>query len=222
LPILPRPTSHPHIAFEIKRFVLGPLETNGYLVWEPVSREALVIDPGDDPSPLLAWLAKQDLRLVAIFNTHGHADHIGGNGALKQAFGAPLVIHAADAAMLNSPPRNLSAALGGSVTSPGPDRLVGEGDILQIGHTTFRVLETPGHTPGSICLLGPGALFSGDTLFAGSVGRTDLPGGNGEQLQQSLAKLMATLEDDTRIFPGHGPETLAGIERQNNPFLRRD
>lgn len=203
----------------IRRFVLGELETNCYLVWEPVSRRAVVIDPGGDISGILAELERRRLELTSIVNTHGHADHILGNAALSGATGAPVAVGAGDAGMLVDPAANLSAWVGAPFASPAPGRLLRQGDEISLGGAILAVRETPGHTPGGIVLVGEGVVFSGDTLFAEGIGRSDLPGGDGGVLLDSIRRQLLSLPDETLVYPGHGPETTIGGERLGNPCL---
>jgi hydroxyacylglutathione hydrolase len=206
---------------EIKRYVLGELATNCYLVICRDSKEAVVIDPGGDPAPVLDDLQREGLKLCYIINTHGHMDHIEGNQSLQAAAGAPILIHRDDAAMLTSPAQNLSLFVGNEFVSPPPGRLLADGDVISWGEESLQVLHTPGHTPGSISLAGGGVVFSGDTLFAGSVGRTDFPGGSMTRLLVGIREKLVGMPPETRVLPGHGPETTIGVEKNNNPFLRR-
>lgn len=204
---------------KLHRFILGDLAVNSYLFWEEESKEAICIDPGGPLTEILSQLNEERLKLVNIILTHGHADHILGVAELKAKTGAPVSIHAGDAAMLANPVINLSHLFGWNIVIK-PDRLLAEGDTICVGTSLVSVLHTPGHTPGGICLLTQGIAFTGDTLFAGSIGRTDLPGGDQETLLYSVSKLLS-LADDTRVFPGHGPESTIGRERDTNPFLRQ-
>jgi glyoxylase-like metal-dependent hydrolase (beta-lactamase superfamily II) len=167
-----------------------------------------VIDPGGDADRILITLAKDKLRCVYIINTHGHFDHSADNKRLKEVTGAQLLIHQADAPMIlhqsNSPP---------------PDRYLGEGDIITFGDISLKVLHTPGHSPGSISLVTDKIVFVGDTLFAGSIGRTDFPGGDDEGLLRNVRKKIFTLSDDVVVYPGHGPKTTVARERNTNPFF---
>ena len=205
---------------EIKRYVIGNLAANCYLLVGRGGRDALVIDPGGDPAPVLEDIKGKGLNLHYIVNTHGHGDHIEGNGALQAATGADILIHREDAPMLSSAVKNLSIFTGARCTSPVAGRLLEDGDIISWGGESLEVLHTPGHTAGSISLLGDGVLFSGDTLFAGSVGRTDFPGGSMEILLANIKEKLLTLDPETRVLPGHGPETDIGTEKKNNPFLQ--
>jgi hydroxyacylglutathione hydrolase len=204
---------------QVKRFVLGRLATNCYLVRCQSSKEAIVIDPGGDVEPILNYIKQEGLNLRYIVNTHGHADHIQGNGELKAATGAKIIIHQEDAGMLDLPGKNLSRYTGEEFTSPQADCLVAEGDTITWGKESLQVLHTPGHTPGGISLVGDGIVFTGDTLFAGSVGRTDLPGGSMAKLLFSIKEKLLILPPDTKVLPGHGPETTIGSEKEHNPFL---
>ena len=206
----------------LQTLVLGPLECNCYLVGCEATRAAMIVDPADEPELILAALDDHRLKPVVIVNTHGHGDHIGANAALKQRYpDVPLIIHADDAAMLPSPQRNLSVFFGASIRSPQADRLVRAGDEVAVGEERFQVLHVPGHTAGGIGLYqaAAGVLFSGDTLFAQGMGRTDFPGGNEALLLAGIREQILSLPDGTRVYPGHGPETTVGSEKANNPFF---
>ncbi len=203
----------------VRSYVLGDFATNCYLVWSGATRRAMVIDPGGDAADVLAEIRREHLSLATIVNTHGHADHIIGNAALVRATGAPVAIGAGDAPMLTRAAANLSLLLGREITSPPPDRLLRQGDALDLGDLRFTVRETPGHTPGGISLVGEGMAFAGDTLFAGGIGRTDLPGGDESVLLSSIRRELLSLSDETLVYPGHGEATTIGEERIGNPFL---
>lgn len=215
----PSVTSNRPAAYGLLTLTVGDLATNCYLFWDPGTHEAAVIDPGDEPDRVLARLRRDALTLKLILNTHGHADHICGNRELKRITGAPVWVHAADQGLLTDAAANLSAELGTPCVVPAADGLLLPEASVPVGDLRLRVLPTPGHTPGSVCLLGSGLLFSGDTLFARSVGRTDLPGGDPAQMAASLRRLLQEVPDDTLVLPGHGPATRFGEERLCNPYL---
>lgn len=195
----------------IETGAFGPAATNAYLVWDGRSADALVVDPGKGAAdPLLARVAANELRLQRIANSHGHWDHIFDNAPLKRASAAPLAIHGLDAYRLAGDP-----AGGPRVEPSTAEWQFAEGDQLRVGELVFDVLHTPGHTEGSVCLYEArhGLLLSGDTLFAGGWGRTDLPGGSDEQMVASLARLCRDLPPPVRVLPGHGPETTIATER---------
>lgn len=198
---------------------LGLFQTNCYLVGCPQSRQAMVLDPGGNVPPILERAQALHLTIVLIVNTHGHFDHIVGNAALARATAAPIAIHELDAPLLYDPQYDLSFLLGLRREPSHPSRLLRDGDLVQVGTLSFRVLHTPGHTPGGICLLGHGLLFSGDTLFHQGIGRTDLPGGDMETLIHSLETVVLPLDDELVVYPGHGPRTTIGYEKRYNPFL---
>jgi glyoxylase-like metal-dependent hydrolase (beta-lactamase superfamily II) len=203
----------------IKTLAVGPIMANCFIVGCPETREAVVIDPGDEADRILFELAESRLKVVHIVNTHGHFDHVGANRRMKHATAAPISIHALDAPMLQHLARSAAAWGMSAEDSPAPDNLVAEGDRLAFGHRAMTVLHTPGHTPGGISLLVDGHLFVGDTLFAGSVGRTDFPGGDFDTLRASIQKKLFTLPDDVRVHTGHGPDTFIGEEKRSNPFV---
>lgn len=211
---------------QITTFPLTPFSTNCFVLkteQEDSPRpKALVIDPGEPSPALLDCLA--GCELAGIVNTHGHCDHCGGNAALVAETGAPLMIHEADASLLSAIAEQ-GLMFGIEVaSSPLPDRYLAEGDCVAVGEASLEVLHTPGHSPGHIALLyrredQPDALFAGDVLFAGSIGRTDLPGGDQRVLLQSIRDKLLSLSDETIVYSGHGPATAIGSERRSNPFL---
>ena len=198
---------------------LGLFQTNCYLVGCPQTHHAMVLDPGGDVAPIMARAQESGLSITLIVNTHGHYDHIVGNAALVRATQAPLLIHELDAPLLYAPQYDLSILLGLRREPCRPDRLLHDGDTIALGTLSFQVLHTPGHTPGGICLLGHGVLFSGDTLFNQGIGRTDLPGGDMETLMHSLEEVVLPLDEELVVYPGHGPRTTVGYEKKYNPFL---
>jgi glyoxylase-like metal-dependent hydrolase (beta-lactamase superfamily II) len=194
---------------------------NCFIIADDKTKEAVVIDPGDDAEDILRIVREKDLKVRYIVNTHGHFDHVGANKALKEATGAAIVIHEADAAILASAPRQ-SAAFGmNPVSSPAADRYVKHGDVISAGEVSLKVLHTPGHTPGGISLLEEGMVFTGDALFAGSIGRTDFPGGDLMTLLGAIKTNLMSLPDETKVFSGHGPASTIGEEREENPFLNK-
>jgi len=199
--------------------VVGALETNCYLVYDEETRECAVIDPGADHEKIVAAIADLELKPVIVLNTHGHVDHIGANSDIVQKYAVPLAMHAADTDMLKVSDYIELSLLLGARNSPAPDRLLADGDEIAVGRASLRVLHTPGHTPGSIGFVHGGVLFSGDTLFCGGVGRTDLPGGSWKDLERSIRERILTLPEETVVLPGHGPWTTVEQERSSNPFL---
>ncbi len=204
----------------IYKFTVGNFAVNNYLVHPEDSNQALLIDAGEDPEPVLNTIRQKKLTLLYLINTHGHGDHIAGNDAILRETGARLLVHELDAPYLQDPTLNLSALLGFKLRSPEPDELLKEGDIIQLDRLQFRVLHTPGHTPGHISLICEQHAFVGDLIFEGSVGRTDLPFASTDQLMDSIRRKIYTLPDDTVLHPGHGPDTRVGTEKQHNPFVR--
>ena len=214
----------------IERFVVGPVESNCYLFACPETREAAVIDPGGGVAEIASRAKALSLSVRWIFNTHGHADHIGANRKMKEAFPtAKLAIHEADAPYLDRPELNLSAAFGIPLTSPAADVLLHDADEVAVGALRFQVIHVPGHTPGGIALYAEAGeqdgnrthpvLFCGDALFAGSIGRTDFAGGSHTQLLRAVRDRLLTLPPETTVYPGHGEKTTIEREAQSNPFL---
>ena len=204
-----------------KKLVVGLLETNCYLIGCKNSRKAAVIDPGgeEDVDLILNLLQENNFDLKYIINTHGHADHIAGNKALKANTKALLLIHRLDALMLIDANKNLSIFEGKEICSSPADRFLEEGDEIILGLLKLTVFHTPGHTPGGISLALNNIVFTGDTLFAGGVGRTDLPHGSYQDLQKSIKEKLLILDDDKIIYPGHGPSSTIGEERRTNPYI---
>lgn len=205
---------------EIATFVVGPLQSNSYLVVDAPSRRAAVIDPGMDSEVVLDAVRRQGLRVESVIITHGHFDHVFSGALFKTETGAEVVMHPNDLPLLTEVPETARFFGIKAPVPPSPDRLVREGDTIAVGGLDLRVLETPGHTPGSISLRLDDAVFVGDTLFAGSVGRTDLTGGSLEILLDSIRTKLLTLPDRTVVYAGHGPATSIGVERRDNPFLQ--
>ena len=205
---------------KIIQLEVGSLGTNCYIAYCENTKKAVVIDPGGDAARIIAAINREKLTVQAIINTHGHADHVLANIKVQEATGAPLWIHSADADMLGNGARNLSAYIGASASCGTPDRLLTDGDVLPVGEFNLKVLHTPGHTPGGISLFAGKAVFVGDTLFAESIGRTDFPGGSYSQLIDSIKTKLMVLDDEVKVYPGHGPVTTIGWERRQNPFIQ--
>ena len=203
----------------IKELTVGPIMSNCFIVGCEKTNEAAVIDPGDEVDRILLALAELSLKVKYILNTHGHFDHVAGNKRLKDATGADILIHPLDAPMLGEISANASAWGMHGEDSPPPDRMLEDGDIVSFGNISFKVIHTPGHSPGGISFYTDGYIFVGDTLFAGSIGRTDFPGGNYELLISNIKNKLFVLKDDVRVFTGHGPETTIGQEKRYNPFV---
>jgi len=204
------------------RLVVGPLQVNCFILADDKTREAVVIDPGDDARDILKIIGEKGLKVRYIVNTHAHFDHVGANTAIKEATGAELLLHEADAPVLATVSHQSRSFGMNPVSSPAADRLLKHGDIIAAGEISLKVLHTPGHTPGGISLLEQGMVFTGDALFAGSIGRTDFPGGDLMTLLRSIKTRLMTLPDDTKVFSGHGPESTIGEERRENPFLNNE
>ena len=200
---------------------VGPLACNCYIVGDAASRQAIVIDPGGDAEELAEQIARMDLVVVSIVATHAHFDHIIAAEHLRTLTGAPFYLHDADRVLLDWMQTSGRLFLGVDLPPPPDvDRSAPEGELLTAGGARFEVIHTPGHSPGSISLVTDGAVFAGDTLFAGSVGRTDLPGGDTAQLLKAIDDKLLHFDDDMAVYPGHGPPTTIGEERRFNPFLR--
>ncbi len=204
----------------LKGLEISTMGENCYIVGCEETMEVAVIDPGGNPRAIVSMLEENNLKAIYIINTHGHIDHIGGNKGVKDATGAKILIHEKDAKMLVNPASNFSFLFGSKVISPPADQLIDEGDIIKIGNTVeLQVIYTPGHSPGGICLKTENIIFVGDTLFQGSIGRTDFPGGSHKQLIQMINEKLLCYADEVVCYPGHGPATTIGYERNHNPFL---
>jgi len=203
---------------DIHKLIVGFMQSNCYIITE--GNEAILIDPGGDEELILDKLNELHIKLIYIVNTHGHIDHIEANKRIKSVTGAKILIHKKDADMLTDPSLNLSAFYYKKTISPPADRLLEDGDYIEITNLKLKIIHTPGHTPGGICLLGDGFIFTGDTLFESGIGRTDFPGGSYKTLIDSISKHLLVLKDATIIYPGHGDISTIGKEKVNNPFLK--
>lgn len=197
----------------------GPLQVNCYILGCEATRKAVVVDPGGNVEQILALLKQLNLELQMVINTHGHFDHVGGNRRLLEATGVELLLHESDKALLGMATHHAEAYGLTTEVSPEPQRLLQGGETITVGELEIKILHTPGHTPGGICLYVEDHLVVGDTLFAGSIGRTDLPGGNHQQLLASIRDQLLPLPANTEVHPGHGPSTTIGQEGAYNPFL---
>ena len=203
----------------IEKIVTGRIEENCYVAMDEATHEAVIVDPGDDAPRIVAAVTRLGAKPIAIINTHCHFDHVGAVSAIRKQYDIPFYIHPEDRQMLEH--AALSAqGFGMSLEQPETDRFIREGETFKVGESKLAVRFTPGHCPGHITLVGDGFAFAGDVLFAGSVGRTDLPGASWEVLAESIRTQLLTLPDETRVYPGHGPATTIGRERRTNPFLQ--
>ncbi len=204
---------------QLSRLVVGPLQVNCYIVYDERTKEAIVIDPGDDAQDILHLVNGKGLMVKYIVNTHAHFDHVGANKDLKTATGAELLIHEGDSALLGATANQARMFGMTASSSPRADRYVKHGDVITVGDVSLTVLHTPGHSAGGISLKGDGVVFTGDALFAGSIGRTDLMGGDLMTLITAIKEHLMTLPDETVVLSGHGPQSTIGEERRDNPFL---
>jgi len=209
----------------VELFTVGPLFTNCYIATCLNTKESIIIDPGfkgeREGKNILDKILEKGLKIKYILNTHGHPDHTSGNGIVKKITKAPILIHELDARMLGEEAKELARLFGYETCSPKADITLNEGDTVNFGNIKLRVLHTPGHSKGSISLIGENCVFTGDTLFAGSIGRYDFPDSSLKELVASLKKLMI-LPENFIVYPGHGPITTIGEEKRNNPFLQPD
>ena len=206
---------------EIIAIPVGALEVNCYIVWDRATLDGVIIDPGADADEIEAAVKENGLKVRCVLNTHGHFDHVGADAAMKAAFGAPVAIHPDDAPLMADAHEH---GIFFGVETPkqaAPDILLEDGQSVEFGPLKFKVIHTPGHTRGGVCLYleGAKALFTGDTLFAGSVGRTDFEGGSMDELMSSISRKLLSLDDKVMVLPGHGPSSTIGEERMTNPYL---
>jgi hydroxyacylglutathione hydrolase len=200
---------------KISAMAVGPIQSNCYIVWDEKTGEGIVIDPGDEAGRILKTIEENGVKIGAIVCTHAHFDHVGGVTGVKRKTGAKVAVSRDDLELFMHAGRQ-GMLWGFHIEQPSaPDMLLAEGDEIKTGALKFTVLSTPGHSPGGICLYGEGVLFTGDTVFAGSVGRTDLPGGSSDDLKKSFSRIVS-LPPATRILPGHGPESTVGEEKETN------
>lgn len=202
----------------VSSLVVGPFRENNYLVMDAASRDAILVDPGEEGERIIASVVARDANVTAIWLTHAHLDHIGGIAAVRRKWNVPIHLHPLDEPIYAAGERHAAAYGVPFEQPPKTDRALAEGDTLSVGGLTFDVLHLPGHAPGHVAFHGHGALFGGDVLFAGSIGRTDLPGSNPADLEASLARL-AGLPPETVVYSGHGPVTTIGEELRSNPFM---
>lgn len=208
---------------QITQLTVGSMGVCCYILACDDTNQALAIDPGGDEQLILGHCREKNLQLKMLLCTHGHPDHVAANAALKEATGAEIIMHREDAAFFGKPEVEQYFSMLGLPPSPPPDRLVGDGDIIELGGIKLEVIHTPGHTPGGICLYSAPHLFSGDTLFVGAVGRTDFPGGDTATLVESIRRRLLVLPPDTVVWPGHGyggSRSTIAAEAAENPFLQ--
>ncbi len=205
---------------EFKKLPLGIYQANCYIVYDENTKETAVIDPGGDFPEIKSVIEVNGLKVKFIIITHGHGDHIGALSELKDYTNAVVCIHKEDSEMLKNSRMNYSAEMGYPTVEMSADRLLADGDELMLGDTKLGIIHTPGHSLGGICIYCERSLFSGDTLFASSIGRTDLEGGSFDEIIASIKGKLLTLPDDTEVYPGHGPSSTILIEKKRNPFLK--
>ena len=203
----------------VRALVVGSIMENTYIVWSENTKECAVIAPGGEAERVLEEVEQMGLTVKVILNTHGHGDHTGAVAAIKEATGAMYGIHEGDVGLLRQGNQWMSAMVPGIKEPPEPDWHVKKDDVIEVGEVNLRVIETPGHTPGGVCYLADGAVFTGDTLFQGSIGRFDMPGGDGRLLLQGIMLRLMVLPADTKVYPGHGPDSTIAREKLTNPFL---
>lgn len=204
----------------VKRLQAGVYAANCYII-HTEDGHGVVVDPAGDVDDIMEYIDENELEVAAIVLTHGHGDHIGGVMELRKELNVPVMVHSCDEDMVGDSSLNLSTAMPMGDVNFNPDRLLEDGDLIEIGSKELKVLHTPGHTKGGICLLLDGILITGDTLFQGSIGRTDLYGGDFDTLMNSIMEKLMVLPDETVVYPGHGGQSTIGAEKRNNPFIGR-
>lgn len=208
------------MSLKVETYRVGPMDNGVYLVTDEATNHAALVDPSFESEPILDVIRERGLTLDWILNTHGHYDHVINNALFKRETGAPLAIHAGDLPFLEDMKgQALWLGIEHVEDSPPPDKLLEEGDIVEVGNLQLRVLHTPGHSPGGVTFVVENIAIVGDALFAGGIGRTDLPGGDAETLFNSIRNKLFTLPGDTIVLPGHGPSTTIGHEKRTNPFF---
>jgi len=203
----------------VECITVGPLMENAYLLGDKKTKESAIIDPGDEAKKIIGTLEKHSLKCKYILLTHAHVDHVAGVKELAAVTGADVLMHKADSLLLKAAPIQAVAFGIRPFIAPRIAKYIEDGEIIQVGNISVRVIHTPGHSPGSVCFLAENVIFAGDTLFQSSIGRTDIPGGDYEALIEGVRKKIFTLPDDTEVLPGHGPATSVGFEKENNPFF---
>jgi hydroxyacylglutathione hydrolase len=207
-------------ALIVEAHQVGPLENNTYLILDREGPDAVLVDPGMGCEFLADEIQKRGIRLTAILNTHGHFDHVYNNGLFSERFGCPIMLHEGDLDLLREMPQHAALFGFSAKPSPEPASFLADGAEIQVGGGRLRAVHTPGHSPGGICFTADGFVICGDTLFAQSIGRTDLPGGDYDTLVASIRAALYSLPDSTEVLPGHGPSTLIGFEKRHNPFVK--
>ena len=203
----------------VRPLVVASFMENTYIVGSEETKECAIIDPGAESDRILEEVEQLGLTVKVVLNTHGHSDHIGAVAAIKEATGATYAIHEGDAELLKQDNQWMAQMVPDFREPPEPDRYVKNGDVIEVGDVKLRVIETPGHTPGGVCYYSDGVVFTGDTLFQGSIGRFDMPGGDGRLLLHGILMRLMVLPTDTKVYPGHGPDSTIAREKLTNPFL---